>query len=56
MKKSVLFILFIILATSTLTYSIENILSRDDKHFLGGGKMVVWAPEYPLFLDILILN
>lgn len=30
---------------------IENILARNDKHFLGGGQMVIWAPEYPLFLD-----
>jgi|GEM_PF-177563 len=26
-------------------------LSRNDKWFLGGGKMVIWAPEFPLWLD-----
>lgn len=30
---------------------VENILSRNDKHCLGGGQMVIWAPEYPLFLE-----
>lgn len=30
----------------------EDILIRNDKHFLGGGKMVIWAPEYPRFLDV----
>jgi len=28
----------------------EEQLQRQDKHFLGGGKMFVWAPEYPRFL------
>jgi hypothetical protein len=26
-------------------------LSRNDKWFLGGGKMVIWAPEFPVWLD-----
>ncbi|NWJ96656.1 MAG: hypothetical protein HXX20_12805 [Chloroflexi bacterium] len=26
-------------------------LSRRDKWFLGGGKAVIWAPEFPLWLD-----
>lgn len=26
-------------------------LSRNDKWYLGGGKAVIWAPEFPLFLD-----
>jgi hypothetical protein len=26
-------------------------LSRSDKWYLGGGKAVIWAPEFPLFLD-----
>ncbi len=26
-------------------------LARKDKWFLGGGKMVLWAPEFPLWLD-----
>jgi len=29
----------------------ENLLSRNDKHFLGGGKRVIWAPEFPQFLN-----
>ncbi|HEX2913461.1 MAG TPA: trehalase family glycosidase [Chloroflexia bacterium] len=26
-------------------------LSRRDKWFLGGGRMLIWAPEFPLWLD-----
>ena len=28
-----------------------KLLERDDKIALGGGKMVIWAPEFPLFAD-----
>ncbi len=28
-----------------------NYLSREDKWFLGGGKAVVWAPEFPTWLE-----
>ena len=26
-------------------------LARNDKWYLGGGRMVIWAPEFPLWLD-----
>lgn len=29
----------------------DKILARNDKHFLGGGQMLIWAPEHPQFLD-----
>lgn len=37
--------------TAISAQSTENILQNIDKHFLGGGKMVIWAPEFPRFLD-----
>lgn len=30
---------------------IEEILRRPDKWYLGGGQRVLWAPEFPLWLD-----
>ncbi len=30
--------------------NVEEQLRREDKYFLGGGKMFLWAPEYPRFL------
>ncbi len=30
---------------------ILSLLSRQDKHFLGGGNRVVWTPPFPVYLD-----
>ncbi len=30
---------------------ILSLLKRTDKHFLGGGNRLIWAPPFPLFLD-----
>ena len=32
--------------------NILSLLSRTDKHFLGGGNRVVWTPPFPVFLDV----
>lgn len=45
------FLIFFQQSTFSFSQQSEDILRRADKHFLGGGKMVVWAPQYPLFLD-----
>jgi len=52
-KKQIYLILlyFLINVSATVAQSTENILQRTDKHFLGGGKMVIWTPEFPLFLN-----
>ena len=31
--------------------NILSLLSRTDKHFLGGGNRVVWTPTFPIWLD-----
>ena len=33
------------------TSELLEYLARDDKWYLGGGKALVWAPEFPKFLD-----
>ena len=43
--------LLLIINLSAAQQPVEEILKRSDKHFLGGGKMVVWAPEFPQFLE-----
>jgi len=48
---SLILLLILLNVNQIISQPIENILSRNDKHFLGGGQMVIWAPEYPLFLD-----
>lgn len=30
---------------------ILTLLQRDDKHFVGGGNRLLWAPPFPVFLD-----
>ena len=36
---------------SGLIDKIDSLLSREDKVTLGGGQMVIWAPEFPHWLD-----
>ncbi|HEX9006447.1 MAG TPA: trehalase family glycosidase [Bacteroidota bacterium] len=38
-------------ADSTRAFDILSLLKRTDKHFLGGGNRLIWAPPFPLFLD-----
>jgi len=38
-------------ASGTGAGDILNLLQRSDKISLGGGQMVIWAPEFPLFSD-----
>jgi hypothetical protein len=53
MKTRIISLILIIFFNSNVVlYSYtENYLERKDKHFLGGGRMVVWAPQFPQFLD-----
>ena len=54
-KKIILFVfifLFLVLVGfSSLLEQVNKLLERDDKVTLGGGKMVVFSPEFPLFQD-----
>ena len=53
-KSLMFFFLFFIgafLSLASVLERVEKLLERDDKVTLGGGKMVVFAPEFPLFQD-----
>jgi len=46
-----IFFVFTFVSFSSILERVEKLLERDDKVTLGGGKMVVFAPEFPLFQD-----
>jgi len=54
-RKLFIFLCFFLAITylsfSSILERVEKLLERDDKVTLGGGKMVVFAPEFPLFKD-----